>query len=38
MKKLIALVLAADADSDGEITVLDASLIQLYLVGKKELG
>ncbi len=30
-------VLTGDADLDGEISVLDASLIQLYLVGKKEL-
>lgn len=29
--------LKGDSDCDGEVTVLDASLIQLYLVGKKEL-
>ncbi len=30
-------VLAGDADLDGELSVLDASLIQMYLVGKKPL-
>ncbi len=30
--------LKGDADGDGEISVLDASLIQLYLVGKKDLS
>ena len=31
-------VLKGDADDDGEVTVVDASLIQLYLVGKKTLS
>ncbi|MBQ7133954.1 MAG: leucine-rich repeat protein [Ruminococcus sp.] len=30
-------VLLGDADDDGEVSVMDASLIQMYLVGKQEI-
>ncbi len=36
-KNYISDYLIGDADGDGELSVLDASLIQMYLVGKKDL-
>ena len=30
--------ISGDADSDGEVSVMDASLIQMYLVGEKEIS